>query len=173
MKTSQILVSAVLSLSLNACIKTPEHHTHIETVKPGAAISLSHTAPSVMKANRFQTIELKIDEAYDLGQMTLEVVPSEGLHLFGGIDSKNFSMDTASTHDWPIDVRAENPGIYFLNIFASARTEIDGLENHRSFSIRLDIGDITPEMRIKAFPENGTLSDDGKTRILEAQETIQ
>jgi len=51
------------------------------------------------------------------------------------------------------------------NVFASVDTE-DGSENQsRSFSIRLDIGNITPEMRAIAFPENEKLSENGKSRI--------
>jgi len=66
---------------------------------------------------------------------------------------------------------SEEDGIYFLSIFAQAN--IEGVIESRNFSIRLDIGEITPAMRAKAFPENGTLSKNGKSRILEAVETFQ
>jgi len=81
-----------------------------------------------MQAQQFQTIGLTIDEAYSEGRMTLDIVPSEGLRLFGGVDSKSYSMNDLSTHNWPIDIRAEEDGIYFLNLFASVDTE-DGSEN--------------------------------------------
>jgi len=173
MKISKTLLCSSILFCLTACAAHTDKSINLETIKPGAAISLNHSAPKNMQAQQFQTILLMIDEAYNEGRMTFNIVPSEGLRLFGGVDNKSFSMDEVSTHDWPIDVSAEEDGIYFLNVFASVDTE-DGLANqNRSFSIRLDIGNITPEMRAIAFPENGTLSDDGKTRILEAKETIQ
>jgi len=173
MKTPNILLSAIVLLGLQACAAPPEQIIEFETVKPGAAISLSHSAPRTMLANTYQTINLKINEAYFEGQMTLTVTPSEGLTLFGDVESKTFAMDKLSVHDWPIDVRAENDGIYFLNFFASTTSSVGRNKDSRNFSIRLDIGDITPEMRQAAFPENGKLSEDGKTRILEATEVIR
>lgn len=173
MTIPKLLYPLLLFSALSACTASSEHAHNFETVKPGAAISLSHTAPQNMQAGQFQTVRLGINEAYIDGRMTLDIIPSEGLRIFGGEDSKTFSMKAFSDHDWPIDVQAESNGIYFLTIFASV-TSSDGRENDiRNFSIRLDIGDITPEMRQAAFPENGTLSADGKTRVLEAAETIR
>jgi len=173
MRAPKLLLTILILLGLQACAAPPEQTIEFETVKPGAAISLAHSSPQRMRAKQYQTIHLKIDEAYNDGQMTLNVTPSEGLSLFGGIESKTFSMDKLSVHDWPIDARAENDGIYFLNIFASTTSSDGRKEDTRNFSIRLDIGDITAEMRKAAFPENGKLSEDGKTRILEAAETIR
>lgn len=173
MRLSKTLLPFSMLLGLSACVAPPEKTTEFETIKPGAAISLSHVSPQNMGTKQYQTVRLQIDEAYDDGQMTLNIAPSEGLSLFGGVESKTFNMNELLTHEWPIDVRAETDGIYFLNVFASTGSSEDGISDRRSFSIRLDIGDITPEMRQAAFPENGVLSNDGETRILEATETIR
>jgi len=55
-----------------------------ETIKPGAGITLTHRAPLSMQSGRFQNVELTMDEIYDIGQMELQIIPSEGLRLFGG-----------------------------------------------------------------------------------------
>lgn len=147
--------------------------SHIETVKPGAAISLTHTKPDKMTAGQFAAVSLYFDENYDEGDMQVEITVSDGLRVFGNESRKSFRMDGASNHTWPINVSAAEDGIYFINIFAAASDQNKNISSQRSFSIRLDVGDITPAMKVKAFPENGTLSSDGTLRILEAQETIQ
>lgn len=146
---------------------------HIETVKPGAAISLSHTTPDKMTAGQFAAVSLYFGEHYDEGDMQVEISASDGLTVFGNESRKTFRMAGAANHSWPIDVSAAEDGIYFVNILATVSDQNKNIASQRSFSIRLDVGDITPAMKAKAFPENGTLSSDGSLRILTAQETIQ
>jgi hypothetical protein len=145
----------------------------METVKPGAAISLFHTKPSKMVSGQFIPVALSIHEAYESGEMQIEIEPSDGLSLFSGSASKRFKMAQGSVHTLPIDVSASEDGIYFLSVMAKALDQDKNINSERRFSIRIDIGEVTAEMKAKAFPENGTLSQDGKTRILSAQETIR
>ena len=105
--------------------------------------------------------------------MQVEISASDGLTVFGNESRKTFRMAGAANHSWPIDVSAAEDGIYFVNILATVSDQNKNIASQRSFSIRLDVGDITPAMKAKAFPENGTLSSDGSLRILTAQETIQ
>jgi hypothetical protein len=145
----------------------------MDTVKPGAAISLFHTKPGKMASGQFIPVALSIQEAYEGGEMQIEIEPSEGLSLFSGTSQKSFRMANADVHKLPLDVSAAQDGIYFLWITARALDQNKNITTQRRFSIRLDVGEITPEMKAKAFPENGTLSPDGKARILSAQETIR
>ena len=146
---------------------------HIETVKPGASISLTTSKASNMTAGQFAPVSLSFEENYDDGEMLIEVTASNGLRIFGNESRKTFQMSGASNHVWPLDVSAAEDGIYFVSILASALDSANNVSSQRSFSVRLDVGNITPAMKSQAFPENGTLSSDGSLRILEAQETIQ
>ena len=64
-------------------------------------------------------------------------------------------------------MKADVDGVYFLNVFAEA----DG--QPRVFSVRLDMGQVTQKMFDDAMPADGKMSDGGKIRILEANETIK
>lgn len=182
-KTKLIILLAASALFIQACstaqsdeavnVQSQASVTHTETVKPGAAISISYTKPKTMTAGQFIPISLVFDEQYDTGTMQVKITPSKELSLFGNLSQKSFPMAEKSKHEWPIDVSAAEDGIYFLNIFAIATDQNLNISSQRSFSVRLDVGDITASMKAKAFPENGKLSSDGSMRILEAQETIQ
>ena len=188
MKPSKLLLIS-LPLWLAACTgsaPTPEQHVHtshavtatssaspIVTIKPGAAIGMSQTMPKSMSAGSFHRINLQFEEAYDEGDMQVHLETSPGLELFTGQADKLFTMNDTNLHTWPIDIKAEADGIYFISVFATLSDPKNNYESRRSFSARVDIGDITPDMIAIAFPENGTLSSDGKTRILPAVETVR
>ena len=64
-------------------------------------------------------------------------------------------------------MKADADGVYFLNVFAEAQGQF------RTFSVRLDMGQITQKMIDIAMPANGELADGGKIRVLEAEEAIK
>ena len=144
-----------------------EGQTYISTVKPGASVSLNSVLPKSMTPGSFQPVELNFSEAYNDGTMNIRIVPSEGLELFGGSASKTFDMSTSGAHVWDLDVKAETDGIYVLNIFAEAQNQA------RSFSVRLNIGQVTQKMFDEALPAEGTLVEGGNIRVLDATETIE
>jgi len=76
-------------------------------------------------------------------------------------------MAVPGTHVWDLDVKADHDGVYFLNVFAEVQGEA------RSFSVRLDVGTTTQKMFQNAVPADGELTDGGKIRVMEAEETIQ
>jgi len=178
-----------LPLSLAACTgsaPTAGSHVHagqaitaisgtppIETIKPGAAISMSQTMPKSMSSGSFHRINLQFEEAYEGGEMQVRLQTIPGLDVFAGQTDKSFTMSDTILHTWPVDIKAEADGIYFISVFATLSDPKNSYESQRSFSVRVDIGDITPDMIAAAFPENGTLSRDGKTRNLTAVETIR
>jgi len=49
----------------------------------------------------------------------------------------------------------------------------EGAEQSRAFSARVDVGDITKDGAHNSRVQNGTLSSDGQTVILDAEETIR
>ncbi len=150
--------------------KSTSERQYQATVKPGANISLQSVFPKPMVSGTYQTVQLELSEGYQDGVMTVSIEPSEGLTLFGGINSKTFSLSNTSLHIWDVDVKADADGVYFLNVFSQANGQ------GRSFSVRLDVGDrsaISQKSLDDAMPADGTLSDGGEIRILDADETIQ
>ena len=140
---------------------------HVATVKPGASVQMNPVLPKSMSAGSFQTVQLRFADGYNEGSLSVNLQPSAGLSLFGGAASKTFDMTNASEHVWDVDVKAETDGVYFLNVFAEAQGQ------PRSFSVRLDVGQVTQKMRDEALPAQGKLTDGGKIRVLDAQETIK
>jgi len=169
-------VSAALICGVSACsasVDTAETSSktktieRVATVKPGANVTLNSILPKSMTPGSFQSIQLRFEEAYSEGPMTVTIEPSAGLSLFGGTASKTFNMAGPGPHVWDLDVKSDVDGVYFLNVFAEAQGQ------PRSFSVRLDVGQTTQKMFDEAMPADGDLSDGGKIRVLEADETIQ
>ena len=99
--------------------------------------------------------------------MTVTVEPSAGLSLFGGTGAKTFNMAVSGTHVWDLDVKADVDGVYFLNVFAEAQGQA------RAFSVRVNMGATTQKMFDDAMSPGGELTDGGKIRVMDAEETIQ
>lgn len=135
------------------------------TVSPGAAVSLTPSLEENMSVNSFNRVDLKFSEFYTDGVMNIRVEPSKGLTIFGGNADRDFDMSSTNVHELSVDVSAETDGLYFLNVFAESKGQA------RAFSISLNIGTVTDEMRKSAVPENGELRDG--IRVLEAEETIR
>lgn len=141
--------------------------TPMATVKPGANVTLNSVLPKSMTSGTYQTVQLHLSEEYGAGTMAVSIEPSEGLSLFGGSSSKTFDMTQPGGHVWNVDVKADVDGVYFLNVFAEAQGQ------PRSFSVRLNMGQITQKMTDDAMPNIGKLTDGGKMRVLDAVETIK
>lgn len=175
-------ISSALLLGLTACAASVEEAAAdkatvenvtgkvlapMSTVKPGANVSLNTTLPKSMVPGAFQTVKLQLIEGYTEGNLNVSIEPSDGLRLFGAAGSKTFDMGRTNSHDWDVDVKAETDGVYFLNVFAEA------MGQPRSFSVRVNIGQVTQKMFDDAMPADGELVDGGKIRVLEADETIK
>lgn len=173
---SNFVLVTTLAFGLSACA-SPQAETDLHadakltvpmtTVKPGADVTLNSALPKDMVAGSFQTVRLSLTDGYADGILSMRVEPSEGLRLFGGNSSKTFNMAKSGAHDWDVDVAADADGVYFLNVFADA----NGMP--RSFSVRLNIGQVTQKMFDDAMPADGELVEGGKVRALEATETIK
>ena len=137
------------------------------TVKPGASVTIDSVLPKFMTSGSYQTVQLRLNEQYNSGTLSVSIEPTAGLSLFGGSSSKTFDMAQPGVHVWDVDVKSDEDGVYFLNVFADA----DG--QSRTFSVRLNMGQTSQKMFDDAMPADGEMSDGGKIRVLEAEETIQ
>lgn len=171
MKTFTTIAMTGVALGLVACAAPTSSNVTVKsssaaaTIKPGASVSLEKTFSKNMQSTGYNTVGLAFSEGYDAGNLSARLVPSEGLSVYGGATSRDFDMGTASTHTWDVDVSASQDGIYFLNVFVEAEGQ------PRSFSVQLNIGDVTDDMRKSAMPENGEMQDG--LRVMDATETIK
>lgn len=177
MTNLKFTISAFAALGLMACSASTQQTVEAETaakeiapmvtVKPGANVTLNSVLPKSMTSGTYQTVQLRFSEGYGSGVLSVGVEPSDGLRLFGGTASKTFDMQNPGEHIWELDVKSDVDGVYFLNVFAEAEGQ------PRTFSVRLDMGQTTQKMFDDAMPADGELTDGGKIRALEAEETIQ
>lgn len=143
-----------------------------ETVKPGAAITISHTGPKDLRPGQYGIVTVKVTDSYEAGTLVLTAQPEDGLRLVTETAETSFPFSGSETHEWELDVTSEASGIYYLNIFATAKLP-EGPELMRSYAARILIGDVTEADIQKSMKKNGSLSGDGKTISMEADETIQ
>lgn len=144
----------------------------VQTVKPGAAVTFSHTGPKDLQPGQYGKIKIRVTDNYESGTLDLAATPDEGMRLVTETAETSFSMSGDPTHEWELDVTAATRGVYYLNVFASAKLP-NGTEMLRSYSAQVLVGDVTEADMKKSLKTNGSLSKDGKTISMQADETIQ
>lgn len=139
------------------------------TVKPGAAISFSHTFEGPLTVGQEGQVMLTISEAYISGVMNVEVIVDDGLSVFGSSASKILQLSGGPDHTWPITFSAVQNGVQYLRVRAVA--DIDGQPSSaRSYAVRIDVGDTSDASAQKA--KSTTKMPDGEAVIMmEAEET--
>ena len=182
LQASKALRSAVLLGSgafLLGCVSSQDSHSAKtsdpsvdKTVKPGAAITISHTGPKDLRPGQYGVVTVKVTDSYEAGTLVLTAQPEEGLRLVTETAETTFPFSGDVAHEWELDVTSETSGVYYLNIFATAKLP-EGPEMMRSYAARILIGDVTEADIRKSMKKNGALSGDGKTISMEAEETIQ
>jgi hypothetical protein len=144
----------------------------LKTVKPGAAVTFAHSSPKNLLPGQYGKITISVTDDYDAGTLYLKAVPDEGLRLVSETAETDFSMSGKRTHEWELDVSSATKGVYYVNVFATVKLT-DGTEFLRSYAAQILVGDVTEADIQNAMKSNGTLSKDGKTISMEAEETIQ
>jgi hypothetical protein len=142
------------------------------TVKPGASVQMSYEAPKNLAVGQYGVLKLSFSENYMSGSLDVEVRAEDGLRFITEISEKEFSLAGDAPKEWELDVVSNKDGIYYVSIFAQVNTPEGGAES-RAFSARVDVGDITKADAHRPKAENGTLSTDGRTVVLEAEEIIR
>lgn len=146
--------------------------TTAATVKPGAGVTMNYEAPQNLEIGQYGVLRLNFSEFYNAGTLRLEARPEEGLRFISEVAEKEISLASGNAHEWELDVTSNKDGIYYVSIFATVKTP-EGSDESRAFSARVDVGDITKVGAHKSRVQNGILSQDGKSVILEAEEIIR
>ena len=140
-----IFSACVFSAIIAACAAPEDAATETKktepfsTVKPGAAVSFSHSLRASVEPGGDGVLQLTIRENYASGAMRLEA-SSEGLELAGASRSKTLSMDSGDAHNWDLYFDAPADGVYYIDI-AAAVDDGNGNISTRSYSAAIQVGD--------------------------------
>lgn len=143
----------------------------ISTIKPGAAVSVSHEDLKPVAAGETGTVTVSVNEGYPTGMLTLRATGSDGLNVFGAEKTLRVDMASGTTHAWRLNYSAEADGLYYINLFATAAPEA-GIETARSFAVRVEVGDWQAAKATVEAASKTTLPTGEPAIILDAQETI-
>lgn len=137
----------------------------MRTTKFGAPVTFSHEFREKPALGDFVTVDITVSENVMTGVLSLEAYSDDGLTVFGPTSTAQFSMADGDAHVWPVAFDVDAEGRHYLNV--AAVTEIPGQPAlSRSYSVRVDIGDIQKKTRAVTL-------ESGETAVLfEAEETI-
>ncbi|MGF1545182.1 MAG: hypothetical protein ACFB00_11895 [Parvularculaceae bacterium] len=120
------------------------HTRQAITPKTGAAVSFSHAVRGPTAPGEIGSVVFEVAEAYEDGAMTLEANADDGLELIGLSSSGALGLGERATHTWEAFFRAQNAGVYYVNVFA--RVARDGrAPQSRTYSARIVVGDAPTE----------------------------
>ncbi len=146
---------------------------HVQTVKPGAAVSITGTQSAPILAGQTGQVELEIIENYAAGILTLEAVGDDAVDVFGAERTLRLDMASDTHHSWTVPFRAETDGIYYISIQATAAPE-DGPVMTRAFAVKVEVGDTSnAAAKIQEDVSVETLASGEAAVIMDADETIK
>lgn len=165
---------AVLAVSLTtACAANSADMATEKTVqsylKPGAAITYSHSLKSQVNAGETTTFNLNLNENYGEGLLVVNVSAEGDLTLYPSSTQKRFQMIDDISHNMNVSFTANSNGRHYINVQAFA-TDASGQTQPRMFSIPVQVG---PPAPLKANADM-TVTPDGENIIeMTAEEEIK
>lgn len=184
------LIAASLTFSANCAAKpSPKGHvtvkaapqtghTHVQSsksqasqryFKPGAAISYEHNLPAEIKPGETVVFQLVLNEAYESGNMSVDIQSEGDVQVFPFSSYANFDMSTGGEHVMDVSVTVGSHGRHYLNVFAQA-TDGSGQSMPRIFSIPVQCG---PKQALKPHSKLTTTSSGQNIIVMEADEVIK
>ena len=137
-------------------------------LKPGASMDYSHNLKSQLTAGEVVTFTLRLSEAYDQGQLNVNLGSEGGIALFPASTQASFDMSNGSGHKMDVSFTANANGRHYINVQAMV-TDGAGNAQPRIFSIPVQVGPITAK---KPNPNMKEMSDGQNIILMEAQEDI-
>ncbi len=109
------------------------------TVKPGAAVSLSHAFRSPPQTGEFSVVSLTLKEDYEAGLMRATATGSEGLEVFGAPATFVYPMEGDAPGVWDVTVKPLRDGVHYLNVTVQVeKDETPGPA--RAFAVKIIAG---------------------------------
>jgi len=118
-------------------INTHEHHAGY--IKPGAAIALTHDYDGQTAVGEFETITLTLNHIYENGNLSIDILPTEGLQVFSDLPLKNHTMQTNRNLSIPIQFSGMTNGIYSIAVEAVYESP-EGQQSRRVISVPITVG---------------------------------
>jgi len=144
------------NISTHAHSSTPstEQATEIsrpnpDYLKPGAAIRLEHDYDGQTAVGETELIELSFTEAYPQGELRVSLMADPGLLIEPQTATWRFAMDSDEPHTVQLTAKAEAPGKYYINIYASAVDEF-GRPQDRVFALAIKVSNSVKSSKIQA-----------------------
>lgn len=159
------------SLDTEAIVSEPRlvEDNPSEYIKPGAAVSFAHDYDGSAEPGVRETFTLNVNPSYTSGNLELELSTSDGLDLRVA-SVQNFEM-SGKTIAVPIEIYAELPGEYRLNMIATVGTGAP-MSSIRAQSITIYAGSVASALSEKS--QVGSSDADAEAVVeLRAEETIR
>ena len=119
--------------------KNAHHKHHMGYIKPGAAIALSHDYDGQTALGEFETITLTLSHIYENGQLTIDILPTEGLEIFSGLSLESVPIETSVDISLPIQFSGLADGTYSIAIETIYESP-EGQQSRRVQSVLITIG---------------------------------
>ena len=181
------VITASMALS-TACLAKPSHngqatvkssataqHNHAKIsapyryLKPGASISYTHNLPIDIDPGQTVVFQLRLNESYNSGTMTVDIKSEGDLQLFPSSAFGSFDMSTGRVHVMDVSVTVGSSGRHYLKVQAMADNG-SGQPMPRIFSIPVQSG---PVKALKPHSKMITTSSGQNIIVMEAEEVIQ
>lgn len=88
----------------------------VASSKVDSGVGFVDQSPRVIDANSSASVSLDLSHIYDEGDLSVELVLSEGLTLVGGELSKTFNLADSKIFPWSLMVMAET-GRYYITVY--------------------------------------------------------
>lgn len=138
--------------------------------KPGARVSFSHSFKGPIAPGEDHSIQLIFKVPESAGQLEVQLRADAGLSTDLDTDQHSFGLDSKQAKTIDLSVKAEQPGKYYLTIFANL-TDGQGQTQSRVFAVAIEVGDASTWAAKESMSITETASGESII-ILPAQETV-
>jgi len=146
------------------------HEHHAGYVKPGAAVEMTHDYDGQTTLSEFETVTLTLNHMYENGQLSVDILPTEGLQVFSN-GPQQVQLHHGSTLNLPIQFSGSENGSYSIAV-ETVYENPEGQQSRRVLSFAVTIGTALPS---KSRPIVSTTSKPKTLGViaLPATETIR
>ena len=150
----------------------PEPSNEIKTAKPGAVVIMTSELRSPVVAGDTGTLDLRFEEAYTKGRLSLDAsTNSDGISVYGPSSATTRDLSVPGHKDWTVLFTAEKDGIHYINVLATVEVPGEPVVS-RAFSARVEVGDTAAAIVARELDVDVVTQSDGRrVKILPAEES--
>jgi len=111
--------------------------------KPGAAIQFEHDYDGYTELNTAESIRIRLTEQYDIGVLTVTVIPEGDVIQVSNNFAESFSMQNSEPHYMDVEFSVNQPGKYSLYLQAAMNLPGNEFgEITQSFALQINVGEV-------------------------------